>query len=51
MGRALLKIIRVHGLSKVQNVLLAMNVSAKRYALVVRFFDYAETFKCDGVED
>ncbi|KAK9765435.1 bud site selection protein [Basidiobolus ranarum] len=43
-------LIKTHGLSKVQNVLISMNLPAPVYKIVTRYFTYAELFKIDGSE-
>ncbi|KAJ3281637.1 hypothetical protein HK104_011356 [Borealophlyctis nickersoniae] len=48
VARNLFKIIRRHGLAKVQNALISMNISKKQYPLVTRFFEYAELFSVAG---
>ncbi|KAI9202649.1 Chs5p-Arf1p-binding proteins-domain-containing protein [Polychytrium aggregatum] len=49
VARAIFKLIRRHGLAKVTNGLISMNVPQKQYRMVTRFFDYAELFKVEGV--
>ncbi|ORX94947.1 chaps-domain-containing protein [Basidiobolus meristosporus CBS 931.73] len=43
-------LIKNHGLSKVQNVLISMNLPAPVYKIVTRYFAHAELFKIDGSE-
>lgn len=49
-SKAVFKLIRKHGLAKVQNVLISMNLPAKQFRLVSRIFDYAESWRLEGVE-
>lgn len=49
IGKQVFRIIRRHGLAKVQNVLISMNVPQKSFKLVTRFFDFAEAFRVEGV--
>lgn len=44
------KLIRTEGLSKMQNMLISMNLPQPVFKLVTRFFTWAETFRVDGSE-
>ncbi|KAJ1976217.1 bud site selection protein [Dimargaris xerosporica] len=44
------RLIREHGLSKVQNVLISMNLAGPLSKLVTRYFAFAQAFKLDGTE-
>lgn len=44
----LLKIVAKHGLVKVQNQLIAMNVNPATFRSVTRYFEYAEVFSSPG---
>ncbi|TPX48802.1 hypothetical protein SeMB42_g02457 [Synchytrium endobioticum] len=48
ISRNVFKLVRRHGLAKVQNALLAMNMPQKTYRLITRYFEYAEVFQVDG---
>ncbi|KAJ3077731.1 hypothetical protein HK102_005007, partial [Quaeritorhiza haematococci] len=45
IARGLFKLIRRHGLAKVQNALISMNIPQKQYRLITRFFEYCELFQ------
>ena len=49
IARCLFKIINRHGLAKVHNALISMNIPQRHYRLVTRYFEYAELFKINGV--
>ncbi|KAJ1982511.1 bud site selection protein [Dimargaris verticillata] len=44
------RLIREHGLSKVQNVLISMNLAGPLSKLVTRYFAFAQAFKLEGTE-
>ncbi|KAI9094924.1 Chs5p-Arf1p-binding proteins-domain-containing protein [Phlyctochytrium arcticum] len=48
ISRNLFTLIRHHGLAKVQNALISMNLPQHEYRLITRFFDYAELFSVTG---
>ncbi|KAL1920801.1 uncharacterized protein VTP21DRAFT_11436 [Calcarisporiella thermophila] len=48
IGKSLNQLVRRHGLSKVQNVLISMNVPPYAFKLVTRFLNYVETFRVEG---
>ncbi|KAI8907663.1 Chs5p-Arf1p-binding proteins-domain-containing protein [Powellomyces hirtus] len=48
IARNLFKIIRRHGLAKVQNALISMNLPQHEYRLITRYFEYAELFSVVG---
>ncbi|ORX96147.1 chaps-domain-containing protein [Basidiobolus meristosporus CBS 931.73] len=50
VSEVLNRLIKSHGLSKVQNVLISINLPAPVYSLVNRHFNYAEVFKIEGSE-
>ncbi|TPX37621.1 hypothetical protein SmJEL517_g00625 [Synchytrium microbalum] len=50
ISRNVLKLVRRHGLAKVQNALVAMNMPQKTYRLITRYFEYAEVFQVDGAK-
>ncbi|KAJ1929010.1 bud site selection protein [Tieghemiomyces parasiticus] len=43
-------LIREHGLSKVQNVLISMNLAPPLHRLVTRYFAFAQAFQMEGSE-
>ncbi|KAI8805086.1 Chs5p-Arf1p-binding proteins-domain-containing protein [Cladochytrium replicatum] len=49
ISRSLFRLIRRHGLAKVQYGLMSMNIPQKTFKLVTRYFEYAELFKIEGV--
>ncbi|KAJ3012672.1 hypothetical protein HKX48_006160 [Thoreauomyces humboldtii] len=48
VARNLFKLIKVHGLAKVQNALISMNLPQHEYRLITRYFEYAELFSVVG---
>ncbi|KAI8909184.1 Chs5p-Arf1p-binding proteins-domain-containing protein [Gorgonomyces haynaldii] len=48
IARGLFKIIGKHGLVKVQNALISMNVPQHTYRHITQYFEYAELFSVDG---
>ncbi|KAJ3157715.1 hypothetical protein HDU89_000092 [Geranomyces variabilis] len=48
IARNLFKLIRRHGLAKVQNALISMNLPQHEYRLITRYFEYAELFSVVG---
>ncbi|RKO83501.1 Chs5p-Arf1p-binding proteins-domain-containing protein [Blyttiomyces helicus] len=48
IARGVFKIIRRHGLAKVQNALISMNIPKRNFQLVTRYFEYAELFSVAG---
>ncbi|KAI8819368.1 Chs5p-Arf1p-binding proteins-domain-containing protein [Fimicolochytrium jonesii] len=48
IARNLFKLIGKHGLAKVQNALISMNLPQQEYRLITRYFEYAELFSVVG---
>ncbi|KAI8923972.1 Chs5p-Arf1p-binding proteins-domain-containing protein [Entophlyctis helioformis] len=50
IARCLFTLIKRHGLAKVQNALISMNVPTPSYRHITRYFEYAELFRVAGAE-
>ncbi|KAL2913058.1 bud site selection protein [Polyrhizophydium stewartii] len=50
IGRGLFTLVRRHGLQKVQNALISMNIPPASYRQITRYFEYAEVFRVAGSE-
>ncbi|KND00333.1 uncharacterized protein SPPG_04655 [Spizellomyces punctatus DAOM BR117] len=50
IARNLFKLMRRHGLAKVQNALISMNLPQHEYRLITRYFEYAELFSVTGAK-
>ncbi|KAJ3417087.1 hypothetical protein HDV05_006946 [Chytridiales sp. JEL 0842] len=48
IGRCLFRLIGKHGLAKVQNGVISLNVPQRQYRLMTRYFEYAELFSVKG---
>ncbi|KAI9014612.1 Chs5p-Arf1p-binding proteins-domain-containing protein [Gaertneriomyces semiglobifer] len=48
IATCLFKIISRHGLAKVQNALISLNLPQHEFRLITRFFEYAELFSVEG---
>ncbi|KAJ3108962.1 hypothetical protein HDU97_009695 [Phlyctochytrium planicorne] len=49
IAKGVFTLIRRHGLAKVQNALISLNIPQRQYRLVTRYFEYAELFRITGV--
>lgn len=48
IGKTLFGMIKTHGLVKIQNIIIAMNIPPNSFRSISRYFEYAEVFQCEG---